>query len=302
MTPPATPHRVLVTAAHGQLGSDILRRAAHFPQLRVIGMDRAALDIADAASVAGAFAAVRPALVVNAAAYTAVDRAEAERDAAFAVNAQGVRNLAVACRERGVPLLHVSTDYVFDGSKAVPWLPGDAPGPLGVYGASKLAGEEALREALPQHVILRTSWVFGEQGNNFVRTMLRLGRERDSLRVVADQHGGPTWSGHLADALLQLAARHCGQGGLPWGTGHYCGQPYTSWHGFAQVIFAEAVAAGLLPRAPRVDAIASHEYPTPARRPHNSRLDMTETCARWQLPAPDWREGLRHVLKAWKTP
>lgn len=299
MTMPAT---VLVSAAHGQLGSDILRRAARFPQLRVVGMDRAGMDITDARSVAAAFAAVRPSLVVNAAAYTAVDRAETDRDRAFAVNAQGVRHLAEACRERGIPLLHVSTDYVFDGSKATPWLPGDATGPLGAYGASKLAGEVALREILPQHVILRTSWVFGEQGNNFVRTMLRLGQEREQLRVVADQHGGPTWSGHLADALLQLADDCRERGSLPWGTGHFCGQPYTSWHGFAQAIFTEAVATGLLARAPRVEAIATREYPTPARRPHNSRLDMSETCARWQLAVPDWREGLSRVLHAWKRP
>lgn len=294
------PFNVVVTGAGGQLGVDLLRRAANYPRLRVVGSSSGTIDITSDASIEAAFARDQPQLVINAAAYTAVDRAESERAASFAVNCEGVRNLARACAARGIPLFHVSTDYVFDGSKATPWLPEDVASPLGVYGASKLAGEVVLREMLPQHLILRTSWVFGAHGNNFVRTMLRLARARDHLRVVADQVGGPTWSGHLADALLSLADRCRENGSIPWGTGHFAGQPFVSWHGFAGEIFIEARRCGLLARLPRVDAIATVDYPTPAQRPANSRLDMSETAARWTLAVPDWREGLRAVLAGWR--
>lgn len=292
--------KVLITGSKGQVGSDLLRRADRYPGMQFLGCDSSSLDITDAAGIRALFERERPALVINAAAYTAVDRAETEPARAFAVNAEGVRTLAATCRDTGAVLLHVSTDYVFDGNKDSAWQPDDATGPLGVYGQSKLAGEAALRDALPQHVILRTSWVFGEQGNNFVRTMLRVGSERDHLRVVADQVGGPTWSGHLADALLALAERYRTDGNLPWGTGHFAGQPFVSWHGLALAIFEEAARAGMIARQPAVEAITTDQYPTPARRPHNSRLDMAQTTARWGLAVPDWREGLRHVLATWK--
>lgn len=290
---------VLVTGARGQLGSELL--AATAPAgLRLAGVDRDACDIADAQAVARAFAAHRPALVINAAAYTAVDRAESEPARALAVNAEGPRHLAQACEAAGIPLFHVSTDYVFDGSKPQPWCVDDATAPLGVYGASKLAGEQAVRAACRRHLVLRTSWVFGAHGNNFVRTMVRLAATRDELRVVADQHGGPTWTGDLARELLALAARHAAGEPLPWGTWHYAGAPATSWCGFARVIIDEAVAAGLLPRAVPVRAIGTADYPTPARRPANSVLDMAQTGAALGIAQPDWRAGLRHVLARWR--
>lgn len=294
------PFKVFVTGSGGQLGSDLLARAGQYPGLQLSGGDVAVVDITRRDSIAAVFEREGPQLVINAAAHTAVDRAETDKEASYAINCEGTRNLAQACAGRGIPMLHVSTDYVFDGTGDAAWRPGDVARPLGVYGASKLAGEIALRETLREHVILRTSWVFGAHGNNFVRTMLRVGGERDQLRVVADQFGGPTWSGHLADALLELANRYREQGAIPWGTGHFAGQPFTSWHGFATEIFAEAHRRGLLARVPQVDPIATADYPTPARRPANSRLDMTETTTRWQLAVPDWREGLRAVLDQWQ--
>jgi dTDP-4-dehydrorhamnose reductase len=291
---------ILITGANGQLGRELLAMAPAYGSLEVVGVDRQQCDISDAASVSRCFGAVRPALVINAAAYTQVDRAESDVARAYAVNRGGARHLAQACADDGVPLLHVSTDYVYDGSKATPWHVGDVVAPLGVYGASKLAGEMAVREARLPHVILRTSWVFGEYGNNFVRTMLRLATVRDELRVVADQRGGPTWTGDLAAALLAVAQRHLDGGTVHWGTYHYAGQPATTWHGFAQTVVAEGFAAGLLPRLTPVRAIATSDFPTPAHRPANSVLDMAETQRHLHLPAPDWRVGLRQVLANWR--
>lgn len=289
---------VLVTGAHGQLGRELL--AARVDGLRLVGVDRASCDIADPAAVARTFAEHRPALVINAAAYTAVDRAESEPALAQAGNADGPRHLAQACETAGIPVFHVSTDYVFDGSKDSPWLVDDVVAPLGVYGASKLAGERHVRETCRQHLVVRTSWVFGAHGNNFVRTMVRLAATRDALRVVADQRGGPTWTGDLARELLALAHRHLRGEALPWGTWHYAGQPATTWCEFARVIIAEAHAAGLLARTVPVDAISTADYPTPARRPANSVLDMARTCAVLHISQPDWRDGLRAVLARWR--
>lgn len=293
--------RVLVTGAGGQVGSDVVRRGAAVEGLALVPVDRASLDIGNPDQVRAAFDLHRPDLVINCAAYTAVDRAESEPDQAHAINRDGVAHLAGACREQGAPLLHLSTDYVFDGSGETPWTPEAPTAPLGVYGASKLAGEQVLRDTLPQHLTLRTSWVFGEQGANFVRTMVRLANERDTLRVVDDQVGGPTWSGHIADALLALAVRFRDQRDLPWGTWHYAGQPWVTWHAFATATVAEAHRLGLVSRMPAIAAITTAEFPTPARRPHNSRLDMASTTQALGLAPPDWHAGLRAVLEAWRT-
>lgn len=293
--------RVLVIGSNGQVGHDLVARAVAFPSLAVTGMARPQLDITRADSVAAAFAGASPQLVINASAYTAVDRAESEREAAYAVNRDGVALLAAECARRDIPLLHISTDYVFDGSGERPWQPGDRPAPLGVYGASKLAGEDAARGGTPRHLVLRTSWVFGAHGNNFVRTMLRLANERDRLRVVADQVGGPTWSGHIADALLTLADRYRRDGELRWGTYHFAGQPWVSWHALAVEAIAAAHRLGLVARIPSIDAIPTSDYPLPAPRPLNSRLDMQDTTRALGLAPPDWRDGLQQVLQAWQA-
>lgn len=295
------PYRVLVIGSNGQVGHDLLARAGEIPALAVTGAARPDIDITRADSIAAVFAATRPQLVINAAAYTAVDRAESERDAAFAVNRDGVALLAAGCERHAIPLLHISTDYVFDGSGERPWLADDQPAPASAYGESKLAGEIAARNGTARHLVLRTSWVFGAHGNNFVRTMLRLANERDRLRVVADQVGGPTWSGHIAGALLALADRCRRDGELPWGTYHYAGQPWVSWHTLATEAITAAHGLGLVARIPAIDAITTSEFPLPARRPLNSRLDMQDTVRVLGLAPPPWRDGLQQVLQAWKA-
>ncbi len=291
---------ILVTGASGQLGRELLLPRVLPTGIRIVGVDRAACDVADADAVQRCFALHRPAIVINAAAYTAVDRAESESARAFAVNADGPAHLAAACAAADIPLLHVSTDYVFDGSKATPWCREDATAPLGVYGAGKLAGENAVRAVCARHLILRTSWVFGQHGNNFVRTMVRLAKTRDALRVVADQRGGPTWTGDIAAELLALALRHLDGETLAWGTWHYAGAPVTSWYDFACTIIDEAIAAGLLTRRTPVHAITTAEFPTPVRRPANSAFDMRATTQALGIVAADWRVGLRHVLAGWR--
>lgn len=289
---------ILVVGAGGQVGRELVRRAGSRP---VLGLDRPALDVTDAGAVSVAIARSRAEVVINAAAYTAVDKAESEPAAAFAVNRDGPAALAQACAAAGIPLLHLSTDYVFDGSAPEPYAESAAVAPLGVYGQSKWEGEEAVRCCLPEHLILRVSWVFGAYGNNFVRTMLRLGRERSELRVVADQVGAPTHAGAIAGTLLALADRILRAEALSWGTYHYTGTPVTSWHGFAEAIFDEASAQGLIDRKPLVHPIATAEYPTPARRPANSALDGRRAQTELQLRLMPWREGLRETLAAWKS-
>jgi dTDP-4-dehydrorhamnose reductase len=236
-------------------------------------LDRAQADIGDAAAVRAAIAQARPALVVNAAAYTKVDLAETESQTAFRVNADGAGIVAEACA--GTPLVHISTDYVFDGTKASPYVEDDPIAPVNVYGQSKAAGERAVREANPRHVILRSSWIFGEFGHNFLKTMLRLAATREELRVVADQHGSPTSTRDIANAILALAPRLTA-GEDVWGTYHFTASGTTTWHGFAsRIVAAQAPLTG---RNPRVTAITTAEFPTAARRPANSQLD----CARFE--------------------
>ena len=282
--------RLLVTGAGGQVGT-ALARAARAAGHEVRARTRDALDITDAHAVATAVAEVAGGVVINAAAYTAVDRAESEEAQAFAINAAGPRNLAQACLRHGARLVHISTDYVFDGTKPIPWVEDDPIAPLGVYGRSKAEGERAVLAEQPEAVIVRASWVFAAEGTNFVKTILRLAGERPVLRVVADQRGCPTYAGDLAQALLALAARPRAQGLY-----HYCGEGETTWHGFA-----EAILAGVRARerivASRVDPITTAEFPTPARRPANSVLDTGRIRALGITPRP-WRAGLAEVLEA----
>jgi dTDP-4-dehydrorhamnose reductase len=280
----AESQRLLVFGRQGQVATELARRA---PAATFLGHE--SVDFADPEAARAAVDAVLPDAVVNAAAYTAVDRAESEEALATAVNGTAPAAIAAACAAQGIPLVHISTDYVFDGTGTRAWRPDDRPAPLGAYGRSKLAGEEGVRGAGGPHAILRTSWVFSAHGANFVRTMLRLGAERERLSIVADQVGGPTPAADIAAACVAIAAA-LGEAPGRTGTYHFAGAPDVSWAGFARAIFA---AAGL---AVAVEEIPSGGYPTPAPRPLNSRLDCAATEAAFGLPRPDWRAALAGVL------
>jgi dTDP-4-dehydrorhamnose reductase len=284
--------KLLVLGAGGQVGHE-LRRLAWPADYRVAAFDRAGVDITQGEAVAAAFDCERPDIVINAAAYTAVDRAESEPDIAWAGNCAGPGHLAAACRAAGIPLIHISTDYVFDGSKQGPYREDDPVNPLGVYGHSKEAGDRAVREALPEHVILRTAWVYSAHGHNFVKTMLRVAAERPVLRVVADQIGSPTSAGDIAGAIAAIV-RRVAAGDPRWGTYHFAGGGAVTWHGFAEAIFE--LAALWRGAAPKVEAITTADYPTPARRPANSVLDCRHIGEAFGIAPRPWREALAEVI------
>lgn len=282
---------ILITGANGQVGQELA--AAQSPH-RLIALTRAELDITDPHRVAAVVGECHPDIVINAAAYTRVDQAEADAEQAFAVNRDGVVNLASACRARDLPLLHVSTDYIFSGEEQGEYHEDDDARPVSVYGESKLAGERALRDLLPRHVILRTSWVFSAHGNNFVKTMLRLGRERSELGIVDDQRGCPTSARSIAAALLRIADACLDDNLERWGTYHFCNSPATSWFDFAGNIFRQAQGYDDL----RLRSISTAEYPTPARRPMNSVLNCDRLEAAFGIARSDWRDELSLVLEA----
>ncbi|CUB02792.1 dTDP-4-dehydrorhamnose reductase [Marinomonas fungiae] len=282
--------RILLTGKNGQLGrcfQDVVAVSTH--ELFAYGSSE--LDIANADQVAAIVAEVKPDVIVNAAAYTAVDNAEQDQAQAYAVNEQGTANLAKAAQALDIPVIHVSTDYVFDGQAVEPYKPSDATNPQSVYGASKLAGEQALAAFCTRYLVLRTAWVFSEYGNNFVKTMLRLGNEREALNVVADQYGCPTYAGDLAKAILQLCDRYQATQELAWGIHHYCGDLPTSWHGFARTIFTKAEQLDLLKNQPKLTAISSEQYPTPAKRPEYSVLNCATLTELGLLPCC-WLDAL----------
>lgn len=283
---------ILVFGSGGQLGTELLR-AAWPAGLTIVGLPRAACDIADPAAVAAAFEVHRPDLVVNAAAYTAVDRAEAEAAAAYRINRDGPEILGAAAFRRHIAVIHVSTDYVFDGRKQDAYHESDSTAPLGIYGLSKLDGEVALAAATPDCVILRTSWVFGAQGGNFVKTMLRLAAERSTLRVVGDQRGCPTPADGLGQAIAAVAGAIL-DGNPARGIYHLCGDQPVSWHGFAAAIFETVAARG--GKVPVLESIPTTAYPTPARRPANSVLDCRRIGADFCIAPLDWRAGLARLL------
>ncbi|WP_372392990.1 dTDP-4-dehydrorhamnose reductase [Xanthomonas sp. NCPPB 3582] len=292
--------KLLVIGANGQVGTELLR--AFVQEGEVLASTRSGqladgracerLDLDAPMLLERTLDRLRPTTVVNAAAYTAVDRAEQERDAAFRANAEAPAVIAQWCARAGVPLVHYSTDYVFDGQGARPYRPDDATAPLGVYGQSKLAGEQAVQAAGGRHLIFRTAWVYAAHGHNFLRTMLRVGAERDVLRVVADQIGTPTPAALIAD----ITAHALRQPGEPSGLWHLTAAGQTTWHGFAEAIFAQAHARGLLARAPHVEAISTADYPTPAMRPAYSRLDTHSLQDTFGVHLPAWQDGLSRVL------
>lgn len=292
--------KALLLGANGQVGQELLRALA--PLGQVVATTRSgvlpngkACEVADfnqPDSLAVLLQRIRPDVVVNAAAYTAVDRAEEDQEAAWRANADSPGVLARWCAQEKVPLVHYSTDYVFDGQGQRPYREDDATAPLGVYGASKLAGEEAIRAAGGRHLIFRTAWVYASHGQNFLRTMLRVGAEREELKVVADQIGTPTPAALIADVTAQ-AIQHPAELSGTW---HLTANGETSWHGFAAAIFAGAQARGLIARAPKVLPITTAEYPTKAKRPAYSRLDTGRLQADLGIVLPDWQEGLARVM------
>ncbi len=286
--------KLAVTGTSGQVVRALIERAP--AGVMVVALGRPAIDLADPAGIAPALAAIGADAVVNAAAYTAVDKAETDRDAAFAINAAGAGAVAAAARTLGLPLIHISTDYVFDGTKRAPYVETDRPAPTGVYGASKLAGEVAVTAAHPDAVIARTAWVYSPFGANFVKTMLRLAATRDELGVVADQVGNPTSALDIADAVLAIAANLLARPDDPTlrGVFHMTGSGEASWADFAAQVFAASVARG--GPVARVKPIATTEYPTPARRPANSRLDCSRLAAAHGVRLPDWRVSAEAVV------
>lgn len=291
--------QILLTGVGGQVGYELNRLAAE-RGCAVIGLTHQQLDIGDAETVNRIVTQLQPSLVINGAAYTAVDKAEQEVEAAMRANRQGPANLATTCQAHHIPLIHLSTDYVFDGNKDGAYHEDDPVAPTGVYGQSKWEGEEAVRARLAHHLIIRVSWVFGPHGNNFVKTMLRLAAERDELRVVADQHGCPTSATHIANALLALADKIREGVDIAWGTYHFCGMPETTWHDFAETIIKEGVKLNLLDHAIPVHPITTSDYPTPARRPQNSVLDCRRIMKTFDLKLPRWQEGLTTMLASIK--
>ena len=283
--------RILITGGSGQVGHCLKAQLEGCAELSV--PDSTALNIADRRSVRQAVETFRPDYIINAAAYTAVDKAESDAERAFAVNRDGAHHLAEATEAAGAAMLHISTDYVFDGAGGAPYDEAAQTAPQNIYGASKLAGEQAVLAACRRAVVMRTSWVFGAHGQNFVKTMLRLGRERDSLGIVADQYGAPTAAADIAAALITIVRRHTPeQLAERAGIYHYCGSPYASWFEFAEIIFAEAAVQGVLAKIPAVKPIATADYPTPAKRPADSRLDCGKIRTVFGIGPCDWHSAL----------
>ncbi len=287
--------RLLIAGWQGQVARALVEIAPGAPDITALAVGRPALDLCEPASITRAMTDFKPDVIVNTAAYTAVDQAEREPDSAFALNRDGARLLAEAAAKRGAALIHLSTDYVFDGLKPEPYVETDTTAPLNVFGRSKLEGEDAVRRAAPRHVILRTSWVYSATGRNFVRTMLvkanEAGRGGVPLRVVDDQVGSPTYAPHLAEAVLAVARRVAGhQGGNLWGTYHAAASGHASWCDLARAVFAASARDG--GASAGVEAIPSTSYPTVAARPLNARLDCGKLAAMFAIQLPPWERGV----------
>jgi dTDP-4-dehydrorhamnose reductase len=285
---------ILAFGGEGQLGQELARQAVR-QRVTLAALGRRQADITDQSAVAAALTSHRPSLVVNAAAYTKVDQAETDTSAASRANENGPAILAAACADADIPLLHISTDYVFDGTKQDAYVESDPINPINAYGRSKAAGEALLRQTYARHVILRTSWVYGEFGQNFLKTVVRLAHEREELRIVADQRGSPTSTRDLANAILRIAPR-LATGEEVWGTYHFTGSGVTTWHGFASCIVA--AQAPLTSRRPEVVAINTAEFPTPARRPKNSELECSRFKATFGFGGRAWQEETTEITQA----
>ncbi|ROM59372.1 dTDP-4-dehydrorhamnose reductase [Pseudomonas rhodesiae] len=284
--------KILITGQHGQVSQALQQRLPPLGELIVLGREQ--LDLTNVDQIRQQVRAHRPGLIINAAAHTAVDQAESEPEVAFAINAIAPGILAEEAKALGAPLIHYSTDYVFDGSKPAPYTEADTPNPLGVYGQSKLAGEQAIAAVGGEHLILRTSWVYSNHGKNFLLTMQRLLQEKPQMRIVADQIGAPTWAGTIADSTRALIEHWQAGAAGAWGVYHLTAQGETSWFGFAQAINEHLRATGKA--CAELEAIPSSAYPTPAKRPLNSRLDCSRLKQQWHVAQPHWLDALRECL------
>ena len=285
--------KFLITGANGQVGYCLTQQLQDEHEILAVGRNE--LDITDQSAVKKAIENFCPNVIINAAAHTAVDRAETEIELSKAINVKGPQYLAEAAKSVGAAILHISTDYVFDGQRAGKYKESDATDPQGVYGRTKLEGEQAVAAANDKFIVLRTAWVFGEHGNNFVKTMLRLAKTRDTLGVVADQVGGPTYAGDIAKALIQIAEKIIAGEKVEYGVYHLTGEPYVSWYEFAKAIFAEAVSQNVLEKSPLINAITTADYPTPAKRPANSCLDLTKIQQVFGIQPSDWQKALKNI-------
>ena len=285
--------KFLITGAKGQVGYCLALQLQG--KYEILAVDRDELDITDQSAVKNAVENFRPDVIINAAAHTAVDRAETEVELSKAINVKGPQYLAEAAKDVGAAILHISTDYVFDGQREGKYKETDATDPQGVYGKTKLEGEQAVAKANDKFIVLRTAWVFGEHGNNFVKTMLRLAKTRDTLGVVADQIGGPTYAGDIARTLIQIAEKIINGETVEYGIYHFTGEPYVSWCDFAKAIFAEAISQNVLEKSPLVNAITTADYPTPAKRPANSCLDLTKIQQAFGVQPSNWQRALKNI-------
>lgn len=286
--------KILITGSNGQVGSCLVKILNQMPEIEFLAVDREQLDITEPDAVNKLVSEFRPNAIINAAAHTAVDKAEQEVEQSYAINRDGPQFLAQAANRVGAIILHISTDYVFAGDKVGEYVETDVVAPQGVYGQSKLAGELAVATACPRHIILRTAWVFCETGNNFVKTMLRLAQTRDELGVVADQFGGPTYAGDIAAALITIA-QSLHNGNHDYGIYHFAGLPHVSWHQFATEIFNQANAQGIIRKVMRVNSITSDQYPTPAKRPANSKLNCQKIELAFGIKPSDWQAALNNL-------
>jgi len=286
--------KILVAGSKGQLGRELTRKSSDF-DFEILGIDRFQLDITRQNQIESFLTQFQPSLVINAAAYTNVDTAESDPKTAFAVNKTGSSNLAKVCEKYAIPLIHISTDYVFDGQKGSAYVETDPVSPLGVYGKSKEEGESEIRLHLKAHVIIRTAWLYGAYGHNFVKTMLRLGKEKSDIKVVDDQYGSPTSASDLAEAVLTIAKQIDNGLDVKWGTYHYCGKGITTWHGFAEKIFETAKKYGPL-KITNIKPVTTAEYPTQAKRPAFSALDCTLIEKNFSISPKPWEESLKVVI------
>ena len=287
--------KILITGKDGQVGYALNQQLKNEKSIETVATSRNELDITEQVAVNSFVREFCPDIIINCAAYTAVDQAEQEPILANRINCDGPKHLAIAAKETGAQLIHLSTDYVFDGTSATPYTEETEANPQSVYGKTKLAGEKAIADNLDKHIIIRTAWVFGEHGANFVKTMLRLALDRDELSIVADQLGCPTYAADIAQTLIRIAKTISSKPVDVYGIYNYAGVPHTNWYEFAEAIFTEAVKQNVLPKAPKVNAITTAEYPTPAKRPANSRLECKKIESVFNIQPAYWQNGLKNL-------